>query len=98
MEANIQALRAHDPESDALERYREIARVLTDDREAIPEDGITWVRQLVQSLRIPGLAAYGIRAEHLSDIAEKEARASSMKANPVVLTQTELIWILEQSI
>jgi alcohol dehydrogenase class IV len=98
MEANIQALRAHDPESDALERYREIARVLTDDREAIPEDGITWVRQLVQSLRIPGLAAYGIRAEHLSDIAEKAARASSMKANPVVLTQTELIWILEQSI
>jgi alcohol dehydrogenase class IV len=98
MEANIQALRAHDPDSDALERYREISRVLTDDRDAIAEDGITWVRQLVQSLRIPGLAAYGIRAEHLSDIAEKAALASSMKANPVVLTQPELIWILEQSI
>jgi alcohol dehydrogenase class IV len=98
MEANIRALRAHDPESDALERYREIARVLTDDREAIPEDGVTWVGQLVRSLRIPGLAAYGIRAEHLADITEKAAHASSMKANPVVLTQPELMWILEQSI
>ena len=29
MEANIRALRARDPESEALERYREIARVLT---------------------------------------------------------------------
>src|ERR1700733_3585057 len=61
MEANIRALRERDPESGALERYREIARVLTDDREAIPEAGVTWVRQLVRSLRIPGLAAYGIR-------------------------------------
>jgi alcohol dehydrogenase class IV len=98
MEANIRALRAHDPESEALARYREIACVLTDDREAIPEDGVRWVRQLVLSLRIPGLAAYGIRAGQLADIVEKAARASSMKTNPVVLTQAELMSILEQSI
>jgi alcohol dehydrogenase class IV len=98
MEANIRALRAHDPESSALERYREIARVLTDDREASPEEGAAWVRQLVLTLRIPGLAAYGLREEHLSDIAAKAAHASSMKANPVDLSQPELIWILEQSI
>jgi alcohol dehydrogenase class IV len=98
MAANIRALCAHDPESEALARYREIARVLTDDREATPEDGLLWVAQLVESLRIPRLAAYGIRDSHVADIAEKAARASSMKANPVVLTQGELIWILEQSI
>ena len=79
-------------------RYREIARRLTDDREAIPEDGVTWVGQLVRSLRIPGLAAYGISAGHFADIASEAARASSMKANPVALTQPELMGILEQSI
>ena len=98
MEANIRALRERDPESDALERYREIARVLTGEREATPEDGLMWVAQLVQSLRIPRLASYGISAAHVVDIAVKAARASSMKANPVVLTQAELTWILEQSI
>jgi alcohol dehydrogenase class IV len=98
MEANIQALRARDPESVALERYREIARVLCDDYEAIPEDGLMWVAQLVESLQIPRLAAYGIGASHVTDIAAKAARASSMKANPAVLTPSELTWILEQSI
>ena len=98
MEANIRALRARDPEGDALERYREIARVLTGDREASPEDGLMWVAQLVQSLQIPRLAAYGISASDVADIVAKAARASSMKANPVVLTQPELTRILEQSI
>ena len=98
MEANIRALRALDPASEALERSREIARVLTGDREASPEDGLMWVAQLVQSLQIPRLAAYGISASDVADIVAKAARASSMKANPVVLTQPELTWILEQSI
>jgi alcohol dehydrogenase class IV len=98
MEANIRALRAHDPESAALERYREIARVLTGDDDASPEDGLMWVSQLVRSLQIPRLAVYGIRDSHVADIAAKAASASSMKANPVVLTPPDLAWILEQSI
>lgn len=98
MEANIRALRARHPESGALERYREIARVLTGNSEAIPEDGIDWVRSLVQRLRIPSLAAWRIGTEHAEDIAGKAARASSMKANPVELTAAELKWVLEAAI
>jgi len=97
MEANIRALRARDPESEALERYREIAATLTGNANACPEDGAIWVKQLVQSMRVPGLEAYGIRTGHFADIAAKAAHASSMKANPVALTQTELTGILEQS-
>jgi len=41
-----------------------------------------WVSQLVQSLRIPPLATYGIGAGQMDDIPEKAAKASSMKANP----------------
>jgi alcohol dehydrogenase class IV len=98
MEANILALGARDSESGAIERYREIARLLTGNRDAIAEDGATWVRQLVRSLRIPGLAKYGIRTEHIADIAAKAARASSMKANPVTLTAAELTWVMERAI
>ena len=98
MEANIRALRARDPECDALERYREIARVLTGDPQAAPEDGFHWVRQLVQALRIPTLAAYGIGPQDTPDIAAKAARASSMKANPVDLTHAELQDTIRQAI
>jgi alcohol dehydrogenase class IV len=96
VEVNIRAVRERDPEM--LTRYREIARVLTGDQDAIPEDAATWVRQLVQSLRIPGLSDYGIGAEHVDDIVAKAARASSMKANPVELTAAELRWVLEAAI
>jgi len=98
MEANIRALRARDPECDALERYREIARVLTGDPQAAPEDGADWVRQLIQALRIPTLAAYGIGPQDTPDIAAKAARASSMKANPVDLTHAELQDTIRQAI
>lgn len=98
MAANIRALRARDPEGGALERFRDVAKVLTGDIAASPEEGAAWVRKLVLALRIPGLRAYGIREDNLPDIAAKAARASSMKANPVELTHHELMWILEQSI
>lgn len=98
MEANIRALRARDPESEALERYREIARVLTTDPQAAPEDGAHWVRQLVHALRIPALAAYGISPQDALDIAAKAARASSMKANPVNLTDAELEDVIMRAI
>jgi hypothetical protein len=46
-------------------------------------------------LRVPGLAALGVRPEHASDIVAKAPAASSIKFNPVALTQDELHSILE---
>jgi alcohol dehydrogenase class IV len=79
-------------------RYREIAAILTGDEKARVEDGIAWVRDLVQSLGIPGLRQYGISAAHVDDIVEKASKASSMKANPVQLPREELKRVLEESI
>jgi alcohol dehydrogenase class IV len=98
MAANIRALRTRGEECATLARYGEIARILTGDNDATPEDGVNWVRQLVQRLRIPALAAYGIGATHLDDIAAKASRASSMKANPVELSMAELKGVLEAAI
>jgi alcohol dehydrogenase class IV len=90
MRANIAALREREPHSGALGRYCEIARILTNDPDATPEDGADWVRSLTVQLAIPSLASYGIREHDVPELAAKASRANSMKANPIVLTITEL--------
>lgn len=90
METNLRALRQREPASEALRRYDEVARLLTGNPEAKADDGVDWVRGLVADLRIPRLGRYGIASEHSVELVEKSAKASSMKANPIVLTPAEL--------
>lgn len=90
MAANLRALRERQPASETLARYDEVARLLTRTRCASADDGVAWVRALVRDLRIPSLAAYGVGPTHVADVVEKAAHASSMKANPIVLTTDEL--------
>jgi alcohol dehydrogenase class IV len=90
MATNLRALRERDPQSDALSRYARIAALLTGTPHATADAGVAWVRELVASLPIPKLGAYGIREEHVADLVAKAANASSMKANPILLTPEEL--------
>ena len=94
MAANIAALRRRNPGSDALQRYDEVARLLTGHTSATADDGVNWVRELAADLQIKPLSVYGIREEHVPDLVTKAANASSMKANPVALTPEELVEIL----
>ena len=98
MRANIRALRERDPDSAALDRYRAIARILTGDQNGDPEDGAQWVEQLTERLAIPPLSTYGIGSGDLPDLAQKAARASSMKANPIALTPAEMMAVVERSL
>ena len=84
--------------SEAIRRYDEVARLLTARASATADEGVAWVRNLVSDLQILRLASYGITREHIPDVVEKAARASSMKANPIVLTPAELAGILERSL
>ena len=90
MAANIRALRSRAPQSPALVRYTEIACWLTDRGDAPGERGVEWVRSLVATLGIPRLSAYGIAPAKVPEIVARAQQASSMKANPVVLTAEEL--------
>jgi len=90
MAANIHALRQRDAGGDALRRYEEVARLLTGNPSAAADDGVKWIRALVSDLHIKPLGGYGVRDEHVVDLAAKAANASSMKANPIVLTSEEL--------
>jgi alcohol dehydrogenase class IV len=98
MRANIRALRERGAEPGALERYREVAQILTGRADAKPEDGAEWAEGLVRRLGIPPLSAYGVGREHVAVVVENAARASSMKGNPVALAAEELSAILEAAL
>jgi alcohol dehydrogenase class IV len=93
-DVNIRALRTRLPGSEALRRYQIAASVLTGRNTAEPEDCVTWLRELVRSLGIPGLAHHGLRSEDIPELVGKATRASSMRGNPVLLTPAELTAIV----
>jgi alcohol dehydrogenase class IV len=98
MRANIRALRARAPQHPSLGRYAEVARILTGNPEATTEDGADWVARLCERLAVVPLGAYGIARQHIPDLVEKAAHASSMKANPIVLTTGELTAVLDNAL
>ncbi|MGB6694302.1 MAG: iron-containing alcohol dehydrogenase, partial [Terracidiphilus sp.] len=78
----------------ALLRYATIARLLTGRNNATAEDGIDWVQALCSELDVPLLRAWGIAEADLPVVAEKAARASSMKSNPLPLSSDEILAVL----
>lgn len=94
MDINLRALRERAPEAPALDRYRRVATLLTGQSDARPEDGVAWVRHLVRDLSIPNLRTYGLETTEFPALAARAAAASSMKANPVTLTDAELQAVL----
>jgi alcohol dehydrogenase class IV len=98
MEINLRALRQRQPQSELLARFKFVARLLTGDSGAEADAGVGWVRDLVHRLKTPRLSAYGLKADCLDELVSNSAKASSMKANPIVLTPTELGEILERAL
>ena len=95
MDANIAALQSRQPTAPALSRYGVLARRMTGNAGATPQDGVNWVRKLVASLQIAPLGTFSIKSANISEIVEKAANASSMKANPIVLTPEELAGVVQ---
>jgi alcohol dehydrogenase class IV len=90
MAVNVRALRERDPGSPSLRRYDEVACILTEDERATAADGVAWVEELCRGLRIPSLSTYGLAKADFPLLIEKASRSSSMKGNPVRLTEDEM--------
>ncbi|HDP90000.1 MAG TPA: iron-containing alcohol dehydrogenase [Thioalkalivibrio sp.] len=92
-EANIEAMLAREPNNPALNRYVEVARLLCqrhfDSREAAWEGLIALLDEWTGHMQLPRLGAYGLADDGL-DTVVANARGSSMKTNPIVLTDAEL--------
>ena len=97
MEANIVALRERAPDSPVPGRYRELARMLTGRENARSFDGVSWLNALCTTLAIPALSTFGLHGDMLPEIVDQAMKASSMKGNPIQLTETELSTVLHRA-
>jgi len=97
MEVNIQAARAREPEGEFLRRCEEVARILTGRAQATAEEGVQWIQELSRVLNVRPLKAYGLTDAELPGLVERSKSTSSMKANPVPLTDEEIRQIIVRS-
>lgn len=98
MQANIRALRAAQNGEPFLERYAEVASLLSGQAGAAPEAGVEWVSRLCAELGVQPLAPFGVSTADFPPIVEKARRASSAQGNPLVLPPEQLCWILQQAL
>ncbi|MEK7392218.1 MAG: iron-containing alcohol dehydrogenase, partial [Fibrobacterota bacterium] len=94
--ANVKALARDD--HPGLERYREVARLLTGQNTATLDDGSAKIQELSDLVQAPGFAHWGLAEQDIPGLCEKAAKASSMKGNPIDLTHQELSEILLEAL
>jgi alcohol dehydrogenase class IV len=94
VDGNLRALKRRSSTHPTLARFDEVARALTGRPAASGPDAVTWLHELVTTLEIPTLRAYGLTSDHVDGVIQQAARASSMKANPIELTADEMRGIL----
>ena len=95
IDANVRALRSGSP---VLDRFAEVARLLTGKPGASIQDGLDWIRETLILLAVPGLAGFGLGPEDADDIAAKALTSSSMQGNPVALSQDDLTAIILEAL
>lgn len=94
---NIQAMKERNKGNEALNKYNEIAKTLTGHENATLEDGVTWLQQLAQDLKINPLRHYGLVPGQFDEVIQQTKNASSTQGNPILLTDKELADILDRA-
>ena len=97
VEVNVRSLQRHNSQQYLL-RYDQVAQVLTGKTNAKAEEGTARIHDLCDALDIPGLSDFGITEDHFPDLIASSKKASSMKGNPVNLTDEELTEILQKAV
>jgi alcohol dehydrogenase len=96
-ESNLCALRQREPGSPALPRYAEVGRLLIRDQSLDDEHACEALLDILfewtADLGLPRLSAYGMTQADIPSVVAN-CRGSSMKTNPVVLTDAEVAEIL----
>jgi len=95
---NIRALRERAPEHPALDKYARVAALLTQGPQATAESIVPALAHLCAAFKIPTLRTHGLVESEIPVAVSRAAAASSMKANPLLLTNGELTEILERSL
>ena len=98
MRANLRALDSRDPASPALRRYDELAQILSADSSAHAAAGVAWIETLCTQFKLPSLASFGLAQAQIPAVVAQSQKSSSMKGNPIALTDEELTDILERAL
>ncbi len=95
---NYRALTQREPENSSLDRFDEVAQILTGTNKARALDAVEWLEALCLAMEIPALSDHGLRRDDFPQIIEKSMNASSMKGNPIALTADEMAEILDKAL
>jgi alcohol dehydrogenase class IV len=95
---NIEKLEGVNKEHPVLERYGEIAWLLTGIEGANPLEGVLWVSDLCRHMHVPSLSSYGMTEEDFPVVIEKTAASSSMKDNPIRFDHEDYVAVLSQAL
>lgn len=90
----IAALQKREDQADILDRFAQVAKIMTSYPDARAGDGVAWIADLGNLLEIPPLSRYGLAVSDFQPVIEKTAVASSTKGNPVTLSAEEMEAIL----
>jgi alcohol dehydrogenase class IV len=94
---NIAAMRAREPDNPALARYARVSEVLWQHRFGSGDEAldklIELLRDWTRRLHLKKLATFGLTESGLDHVV-KHSRGSSMKTNPIVLTDAEIRAVL----
>ncbi|BBL71053.1 iron-containing alcohol dehydrogenase [Methylogaea oryzae] len=97
-EVNIRSLRQRAPDSPALPKYAHVGKVLAQDMSlddaAACDHLVNTLRRWTERLDLPRLSHYGMAAADVAKVVAN-SRGSSMKTNPIVLTDDEVAECLQ---
>ncbi len=95
---NIRLLQAREPDSPALWRYAHVGKVLANDMKLGEQQGLDVLVQVLedwtQQMGLARLSEYGMQVDDIPRVVAN-CRGSSMKTNPLVLTDDEVAAILQ---
>lgn len=96
-EVNINAMFEREPDNPALDRYARISEVLHQQRFSSRDESlqhlVSLLKQWTEDLQLQGLSHYGLDHSGLDHVVTN-SRGSSMKTNPIVLTDEEIKSVL----
>jgi alcohol dehydrogenase class IV len=96
-EVNINSMLERDPDNIALDKYARLGEVLCQRRHASREAAwqalVDLLKQWTDKMQLARLSKYGLREDNLEHVV-KHSRGSSMKTNPIALTDEEIKQVL----
>ncbi|MFV2055330.1 MAG: iron-containing alcohol dehydrogenase [Thiohalomonadales bacterium] len=100
-ELNISVMRARDPENVALHKYAKVAEILCQQSFSQQDEAcvalLNRLQQWTELLELPRLSAYCVTHDDVDRIVA-HARGSSMQTNPIFLSDSELVSLLNARI